>query len=279
MNTYYNEWDKSKCAWLRELARRKLITPGTIDARDINDVIPAELSAFRRVHLFAGIGGWDYALRLAGWPEELPIWTASLPCQPFSDAGKRTGVADTRHLFPAVHWLISQCRPPIIVGEQVASPAGILWFDTVSARLESEGYAVATFVLPASSVGAPHRRRRQFWLAYSNMSGQCAGSGAISDQWHNVSGLGYGISSGLGGESRRGAGGIPTNTDPWGIENCEWVTCADGKTRCLEPGLMPLAHGVPARVVRISGYGDAIVPQVAAAFLRAVLNTDACVTL
>ena len=51
----------------------------------------------------------------------------------------------------------------------------------------------------------------------------------------------------------------------------EWLPCRDGKARLAEPGVFPLAHGVPARVGRLRGYGNAIVPQVAAAFVTTAL--------
>jgi hypothetical protein len=61
----------------------------------------------------------------AGWPDDEPIWTGSCPCQPFSAAGKGGGFADERHLWPAFHWLIEQCRPELVLGEQVASKDGL----------------------------------------------------------------------------------------------------------------------------------------------------------
>jgi hypothetical protein len=54
------------------------------------------------------------------------------------------------------------------------------------------------------------------------------------------------------------------------------VPCRDGKTRRVEPGTFPLAHGVPARVGRLRGYGNAIVPPVAAVFIRAFLEAEMC---
>jgi hypothetical protein len=54
---------------------------------------PAMLAKYKRVHLFSGIGGWELACQLAGWPDNWPLWTASCPCQPFSQAGKRKGNA------------------------------------------------------------------------------------------------------------------------------------------------------------------------------------------
>jgi DNA (cytosine-5)-methyltransferase 1 len=55
-------------------------------------------------------------------------------------------------------------------------------------------------------------------------------------------------------------------------ENADWLHCRDGKWRSVESGTFPLAHGVSARVVRLRGYGNAIVPQVAAEFIQAYLD-------
>jgi len=51
----------------------------------------------------------------------------------------------------------------------------------------------------------------------------------------------------------------------------DWLPCRDGKARPVEPGTFPLAHGVSARVGRLRGYGNAIVPQVAAEFIRSYM--------
>ena len=74
------------------------------------DLTPADLAARTHVHLFAGIGGWADALRLAGWADDHPIWTASCPCQPFSAAGQRRVTEDGRHLWPV--WLHEQQAKP-----------------------------------------------------------------------------------------------------------------------------------------------------------------------
>ena len=108
--SYYNEIDPYAAQWLRQLIEAKLIPMGDVDTRDIREVQPSDLSDYTQCHFFAGIAGWPLALRLAGWPSSRPVWTGSCPCQPFSDAGKRGGVDDARHLWPAWHHLIAQCR-------------------------------------------------------------------------------------------------------------------------------------------------------------------------
>lgn len=153
---YYNDNDKFNCAWLRELIKRGLIAAGDVDCRDIQLVQPQDLTGYVQCHFFAGIGGWSYALRLAGWPDSRPVWTGSCPCQPFSSAGKRRGTTDPRHLWPAWQRLIRECQPATIFGEQVAGQDGVKWFDAVSVDLEGMGYAVGAADLCAASVGAPH---------------------------------------------------------------------------------------------------------------------------
>lgn len=162
---YYNEIDPCAAAWLRELINQGLIAPGDVDQRSIEDVCPADLVGYSQCHFFAGIGGWSYALRIAGWPDYRPVWTGSCPCQPFSDAGKGGGFDDERHLWPAFHWLISQCRPPVIFGEQVASKDGLAWLDLVCSDLEGSDYAAGAADLCAAGLGAPHIRQRLYWVA------------------------------------------------------------------------------------------------------------------
>src|SRR5690606_41592684 len=90
------------------------------------------------------------------------------PCQPYSQAGARNGDDDPRALWWAWCWLIDQCRPPVILGEQVASSDGRRWLAGVRADLEAMGYAFGAADLPAASVGAPHIRQRLWWVAYTD---------------------------------------------------------------------------------------------------------------
>jgi DNA (cytosine-5)-methyltransferase 1 len=173
---FANEIEPFAAEWLANLGKET-----HIDTRSIAQVAPADVAGFRRVHFFAGIGGWELALQLAGWPEDEEVWTGSCPCQPFSVAGKRGGTADERHLWPEFFRLIKECRPATIFGEQVASKNGLGWLDGVFADLEGAGYACGAADLCAAGIGAPHIRQRLFWVAYAADSRHPrAGQGAAS---------------------------------------------------------------------------------------------------
>jgi len=160
----YNEIDKNAAQWLRELIKKGLIAEGIVDERSIEDLTPEYCNQFTQCHFFAGIGVWSHALRQAGWSDDKPVWTGSCPCQPFSPAGQGKGFADERHLWPSFHWLIKQCQPVCVFGEQVAQKAGLTWFDTVSNDLENEGYTVGAAVTAACMFGAPHQRKRLYFV-------------------------------------------------------------------------------------------------------------------
>lgn len=249
MSAYYNENDAFAAAWLRELIARNLIAPGEVDDRSIEDVCADDLKGFTQCHMFAGIGGWSYALRLAGWPDDKPVWTGSCPCQPISGAGQRKGHADERHLWPAFYLLISECRPATIFGEQVAGPDGREWFAGVRADLEHLEHAVGAADLPAAGIKAPHIRARIFWVAHAD----CAGRNARNDEASKV-GQGHTTEP----KSDRGFWSrSQTHKDQNGLL---WR---------FGSGAFPVAHGIPGRVGRLRGYGQAIVPQVGAKFIAA----------
>lgn len=164
---YYNELNRSAAAWLRELILEGHIAPGDVDERSIVDVKSSDLKGYGQCHFFAGIGGWSLALRRSNIPDDAPVWTGSCPCQPFSNAGKKKGLADERHLWPHFFRLIKECKPFITFGEQVSTAIRMGWLDRVFDDLESVGYETAASVLTASIVGAPHIRSRIFFGALS----------------------------------------------------------------------------------------------------------------
>lgn len=268
---YYNEWDKGASAWLRELIKQGHIPFGVVDERSITEVKPEDLDGFTQCHFFAGIGGWPLALRLAGVSEDTPLWTGSPPCQPFSAAGKQLGQFDPRHLAPVFLDLISECRPPVIFGEQVAAAIAKSWMCDLQAHLEGEDYAVGFAVLPACSVGAPHKRERLFFgaheLAYTDserLQRERRDSDSHGREGQNIRQAGLLNRAGIESES--------TNPHHGFWSDADWLGCRDGKFRPVEPGAFPLANGIPARVGRLRGYGNAIVPQVAAEFIKAFMG-------
>jgi len=282
---YYNEIDPFTVQWLKNLIQEKLIADGEVDDRDIRDVLPSDLQGFTQHHFFAGIGGWSYALRLAGWPDDRPVWTGSCPCQPFSTAGRRVGFVDERHLWPSWFHLIRTIRPPVIFGEQVASKDGLVWLDLVSSDLEGEGYSFGAADLCAAGIGAPHLRQRLWFVADPAGSRLESGDSKKIRQSITFERLERLCAAGrLGNTDRSRLQGrrilsecsyqLPVGER--GLESAwaevEWLTCQDGKARPTEPGLCPLAHGISSRVGRLRAYGNAIVPQVAAVFIRAYNN-------
>ncbi|KLP86801.1 DNA cytosine methyltransferase [Enterobacter asburiae] len=172
--TYYNEIDPFAAQWLRNLIAGGHIAPGEVDERSIEDVTPDDLRGFTQCHFFAGIGVWSHSLRLAGWPDDKPVWTGSCPCQPFSAAGKGDGFADERHLWPHFFHLISERRPQHIFGEQVAAGNANEWFDLVQADLEGMGYAFGLVPFTSAGIGAPHIRERAYWVGHAGSQHESA---------------------------------------------------------------------------------------------------------
>jgi DNA (cytosine-5)-methyltransferase 1 len=255
MSAYYNEFDKYCAQWIRNLIAAGLIAPGDVDERSIEDVRPADLVGYRQCHFFAGLGGWSLALRLAGVEDDTEIWTGSCPCQPLSGAGRRKGHADARHLWPAFHGLIAQRKPSVVFGEQVASNDGREWFAGVRLDLEDLGYACGGADLCAASAGAPHPRQRLYWMADADQA-----------RWRNPAP--GSASAQRNGIRADGMGGRPSY---WSRDG-EQARFADGSTRRTKPGVGLLVDGVPGRMESVGAYGNAIVPQVAAEFIRAAFG-------
>ncbi|MFG1302664.1 DNA cytosine methyltransferase [Xanthobacter autotrophicus] len=170
---YHNEIDPYAAQWVRNLIAEGLLPPGDVDERSIVDVQPEDLDGYTRCHFFAGLGGWPFALRLAGWPDDRPVWTGSCPCQPFSVSGKRKGFADERHLWPVFQRLIQVGRPPVLFGEQVARAPD--WLRLVRGDLVEMGYAVGAIPMEAASADADHFRDRYWFVADRKSFGRWAG--------------------------------------------------------------------------------------------------------
>ncbi len=238
---YYNDNDPYCCAWLRNLVAAGHLPKGDVDERSILEVQPADLDGYEQAHFFAGIGGWPLALKFAGW--EGPCWTGSCPCQPFSSAGKGKAANDERHLWPVWVSLIRKRRPAIVFGEQVEAAIGWGWLDAVFADLETEGYACGASVLPACGIGAPHTRRRLWFVA------------ALPNA-----------------DIVRREGERAETPGTW----CEqqFARLVQDQLQLSLPSgrLRALVDGVSARAPKLRAYGNAIVPQVAAEFIKAVME-------
>ncbi len=276
---YYNDSNPFAAAWARDLIKAGLAAPGEVDERPIQEVQPDDLRGFVQCHFFSGILGWSLALRIAGWPDDRPVWTGSCPCQPYSTAGKGAGATDTRNVWPEWFRLIRECRPVTIFGEQVEAAVRHGWLDAVSTDLEAADYAVGAAVLGAHSVGAPHIRQRLWWVADSRSS-RLQGR----EQQH-ARGLAHTNNERAGGMEPEGAdarseGGAGNPYATHWRAGVRWVECRDGRLRPvpIESALFPLAPGLPGRVGLIRGAGNAIVPQVGAEFIAAWLDRGDRVT-
>jgi DNA (cytosine-5)-methyltransferase 1 len=220
---YYNENDPRIALWLRELIKAGLIADGEVDTRSIVDVRPNDLRGFVQCHFFAGIGGWSYALRLAGWPDSDPAWTFSCPCQKFSSASRGRPVA--ADMWPEQRRLLVAGRPRRFFGEQVAKARD--WFDGLCADVEALGYTVGAAVLPAVAVGQDHARPRIYFVGHANGDREPV---------------------------------VPFNAEMAGLS----------RDRDDAAGVVP-SDGIPARLA-LSGFGNSIVPQVAAEFIGAYMD-------
>jgi DNA (cytosine-5)-methyltransferase 1 len=218
--------------------------------------------------LFSGIGGLDLGLERAGmkvvwqseidpfackvlkkhWPEvvnhgdikqidwatvePVDIICGGYPCQPFSTAGKRKGTDDPRHLWPWVRTAISELRPQYAILENVRGHLSMGGLQVVG-ELAEIGYDAEWRVVSAAGVGAPHRRERVIILAYPN-----------SSRWEG----------GVRTQETRQA--FSRFNDSGTIERwrAQWIT---------EPRMDRVAHGIPKRMDKLRGLGNAVVPQVA----------------
>ncbi len=280
---YYNENEPFAVKWLTELQKRGLIPIGGIDDRSITEVRPEDTSPTS--HFFAGIGGWPLALKLAGWNPNVPVWTGSCPCQSLSKAGRKRGANDPRHLWPAWYDLIKESKPPVIFGEQTAGDFGREWISGVRADLEALGYAVGIADLPACAVGSPQKRQRIYWVADAN-GNQYRGWNVIQNSTRKpqeASGKGQSGASNWEDKIRERPVSISSNggalsfpNNPWRLADRAYCHSINGgvEYRRIEPGTLPVATGIPNRVGRIRGYGNSIVPQLAAVFIRSFLEAE-----
>jgi DNA (cytosine-5)-methyltransferase 1 len=192
------------------------------------------------------------------------------PCQPHSLAGRRAGSDDERDLWPEFARLIRECRPRWVVAENVpgllSSDAG-RFFGAVLADLAACGYNAEWDCLPASAFGAPHRRDRVWIVAYPNQGWQLQPEGCECDErrW-----IGYRRETVADAKIFTEWTGLRA-PEPGGQRRRRF---SDGDWWRVEPDVGRVAHGVPARVDRLKGLGNAIVPQIAEWIGRRILEAD-----
>lgn len=252
---YFNEIDPCAVTVLRGLIADGVIAPGDVDDRSIEDVQPDDLRGYTQCHFFAGGGLWSVAARLAGWPDDRPLWTGSCPCQPHSAAANRLkrGFSDERDLWPQWFRLISILRPDVVFGEQVDD--SIAWIDRVLADMEGASYAVGALDLPACAVDAPVIGMRTYIVAeaYGARFGEPRGPVAMA------------AAPQFDGAKRPGRGSCFSDHRSTGEL---------GRIRRHEPGIRLLADDVPGRVALIRLAGNAINPVLAAEVIGAYLDAE-----
>jgi DNA (cytosine-5)-methyltransferase 1 len=265
----------------------------------------------RHLDLFSGIGGFALAAKMVGGIEtvgfcEIDPWarrvlaknfpsvpihedvktldpsqygtidliTGGYPCQPFSHAGKRLGEEDDRHLWPAMRTIIERARPRWVLCENVAGHV-TMGLDTVLSELDAIGYTARPLVIPACAVDARHRRDRVWILGNTNRPRRSQGDTPLAGGKAEQSDRNGQPDPDAEREQRKGSS---KSEDTWNATiqgesgrmggeraGCQWET---------EPAVGRVAHGIPGRVDRIKGLGNAIVPQVAAEILRAMMAVD-----
>jgi DNA (cytosine-5)-methyltransferase 1 len=258
--------------------------------------------------LFAGIGGFDLGFERAGmscrwqveiddyanrvlekhWPDvhrerdirssgwhnlqPVDIIIGGFPCQDISYAGRGAGLDGERSglFFEAVR-VVRELRPRVVVLENVAAlfTRGL---DRVLGTLAEIGFNAEWHCIPAASVGAPHIRDRVFVIAYAESVGRETRGRIEGDKRRTRERW-----SQLGGSNQDMA---DTGCELWNAGRAESETnqnyqlCSEGSRHqwAIEPDVCRVAHGVPARVDRLRGLGNAVVPQVAEIVGRMVLE-------
>ena len=259
--------------------------------------------------LFSGIGGFSLGLERAGmetvafceispkcrhllathWPtvpcfEDVTTLTGDqvgpvdvicggFPCQDISLAGRGAGLAGDRSgLWSEYARLVRELRPSFVIVENVSALLGRGLGDVLG-DLASLGYDAWWDCIPASAAGAPHRRDRVWIVAYSR-SEQHEGFGdalrrAAASGLHQAfaanADQGRSLVNASGG--RHGASDRPLSP--------RWDGALDAGWWSAEPDVGRVADGVPARVDRLHGLGNAVVPQIPEILGRAILSARA----
>ncbi len=238
----------------------------------------------------------------------IDLITGGFPCQPFSAAGKRKGTADDRYLWPEMFRVIREFKPTWIIAENVKGltnwSEGMV-LEQVCTDLESEGYEVQPFIIPACGVNAPHRRER-VWIVANLTSERCNnGSDHRQERYvlHNQN-RDAEESKSEGDGRQCGIGEIDANVTNATSEQDRWIqqqqfqpyiesssdwsrnwrevafaTCNDRVDDGLSKRLVRLPDGSTIthakwRQEALKAYGNAIVPQVVMEIMKGIANVN-----
>jgi len=285
--------------------------------------------------LFSGIGGFSLGLKRAGmetigfceidpfcrkvlakhWPDvtvhtdirrldgkdykgRAEIICGGFPCQPFSQAGKRRGTEDDRHLWPEMLRIISEVRPTWVIGENVIGIVK-MELDSILSDLEGEGYQTRAFIIPACGIDAPHKRDRVWIIAHANSEGESDGpinEGPRPRQLELMADPNSGFSTVTQQAVQAGRATIISSSKDVAYSESERVQrlwssgeqkphtyggqklslCGSERPRPAyweaEPGMGRVVDGIPNRVDRIKGLGNAVVPMVVEVIGNAIME-------
>jgi len=193
----------------------------------------------------------------------ISLLTGGFPCQPFSQAGKRKGTEDNRHLWPEMFRVIQLTKPKWVIAENVRgilTIEGGMVFEQVCLDLEGEGYEVQPLIIPAVAVNAPHRRDRVWFIAHRK-------SWESGEQTEQDTKSGRRWSKRQEMDRQRES----TRNSGWNENWLEVATefCSVDDELPVELDEFKLSKS-RHRAEQLKAYGNAIVPQVAIEIMKAI---------
>ena len=215
--------------------------------------------------------------------DRVDIITGGFPCQDISTAGKRAGIVEGSRsgLWSEIIRLVSELQPSHLIVENVANllagPSGRRggWFGRVLGDLAECGYDAEWENIPASALGAPHRRERVWLAAYPAQINDAEQQSIYRSRQDRQ--LGDGCSDVADAHSLDAQG-----QQPRGFDAQEWkrplkrppgpLLAGIGRVWKTEPALGRVANGVPDRAHRLAALGNAVVPQIPELIGRAILE-------
>ncbi len=271
MTAFYNDIEGYACRVLRKQIGLGNLPQGDVDERSISTIDAAELRSYSQIHLFAGIGGIPYGLRLAGVPDDFNIITGGFPCQDISVAGTGAGIEGSRSgLWREYARLIRALRPSYVLVENVSALTN-RGLSVVLGDLAACGYVAEWQCIPASAVGAPHQRDRLWIVAYPDSPewrAQCERDRSHGEnaRWQKETSRFaiHGADGGKGHVAYAERDGRQQGTQVFCRRESFIALCSEISRGWwdAEPAVGRVAHGIPARVDRLRGLGNAVVPQV-----------------